>query len=59
MADPVIFKRNIASAVGGVAIGAGVLVLWLLHAGSLSPLAVGSGLVVAALVGAYVRLADL
>lgn len=58
MADEIVFKRNIASLVGGVAIGAGVLVLWLLH-GGLSPLAIVTGLAAAIAVGAYVRLADL
>ncbi len=55
----VTLKRSIASLVGGIAIGIFVLVLWLLLAGTATPLAVISGLVVASLVGAWVRLADL
>ncbi len=52
-------KRSIASLVGGIAIGIFVLVLWLLLAGSMSPASVVSGLIVATLIGAWVRLADL
>ena len=55
----VVFKRNIASLVGGFAIALGVLILWLLVAGEATPLSVVTGLLAAALVGAYVRLADL
>ena len=52
-------KRSIASLIGGIAIGIFVLVLWLLLAGTDSPAVVVSGLVVASLIGAWVRLADL
>ncbi len=52
-------KRSIASLIGGIAIGIFVLVLWLLLAGSTSPASVVSGLIVASLIGAWVRLADL
>jgi mannose/fructose/N-acetylgalactosamine-specific phosphotransferase system component IID len=52
-------KRSIASLIGGIAIGVFVLVLWLLLAGGTSPTAVVSGLIVAGLIGAWVRLADL
>ena len=52
-------KRSTASLIGGIAVAFFVLVLWLLLAGSQSPAAVVSGLVVASLVGAWVRLADL
>jgi len=55
----VTLKRSIASLVGGIAIGLFVFVLWLLLAGTVSPLAVISGLMVASLVGTWVRLADL
>jgi multisubunit Na+/H+ antiporter MnhE subunit len=52
-------KRSAASLVGGVAVGIGVLILWLLLAGSLQPANIGLGLLLAAAVGAWVRLADL
>ena len=52
-------KRSIASLIGGIAIGVFVLVLWLLLAGGTGPLAVVSGLIVASLIGGWVRLADL
>ena len=52
-------KRSTASLIGGIAVGVFVLVLWLLVAGSISPTAVALGLVVATLIGAWVRLADL
>jgi len=54
-----ILKRSIASLIGGVAVALFVFVLWLLLAGSTSPVAVVSGLAVATGVGVYVRLADL
>ena len=52
-------KRSTASLIGGIAVGIFVLALWLLLAGNTSPAAVASGLVVAGLIGAWVRLADL
>ncbi|HKX09796.1 MAG TPA: hypothetical protein VJN67_16470 [Stellaceae bacterium] len=52
-------KRSTASLIGGIAVGIFVLVLWLLLAGGTSPVAVVSGLIVAGVVGAWVRLADL
>jgi hypothetical protein len=52
-------KRSTASLIGGIAVGIFVLALWLLLAGDLGPAAVGSGVVAATLVGAWVRLADL
>jgi hypothetical protein len=52
-------KRSKASLIGGVAVGIFVLALWLLLAGNASPATVASGLVVAGLVGVWVRLADL
>ncbi len=52
-------KRNIASLVGGIAVAIGVLILWLLLAGNTSPGTLAVGLVLAAAVGAWVRLADL
>jgi multisubunit Na+/H+ antiporter MnhE subunit len=52
-------KRSVASLIGGIAVGVFVLVLWLLLAGSASPAAIASGLVVATLIGTWVRLADL
>ena len=55
----IVYKRNIASLVGGIAIAIGVFVLWVLCAGGATPLSVLTGLLAAAAVGAYVRLADL
>ena len=52
-------KRSTASLIGGIAVAIFVLVLWLLLAGNTSPVAVGSGVLVASLVGTWVRLADL
>ncbi len=55
-------KRNIASLVGGFVIAGGVFVLWMLvtsTAGWTGTGATLSGLAVAALVGGYIRLADL
>ena len=52
-------KRNIASLVGGVAVAIFVLILWFLLAGSTAPASVAVGLVLAAAVGGWVRLADL
>jgi hypothetical protein len=52
-------KRARASLIGGIAVGAGVLVLWLLIAGEATPGTVASGALVAAALGAWVRLADL
>ena len=52
-------KRSMASLVGGVAVAIGVLLLWLLLAGSLQPASIAVGLVLAIAVGAWVRLADL
>jgi hypothetical protein len=51
-------KRSGASLVGGIAIAVGVLVLFLMHAGT-GTAALLAGLVVAGAVGAWVRLADL
>jgi len=52
-------KRSTASLIGGIGVGIFVLALWLLLAGTTSPLAVISGFLVAGLIGAWVRLADL
>jgi hypothetical protein len=52
-------RKGIASLVGGAAVALGVLVLWLLLAGSLSPGSIAIGLLLAAATGAWVRLADL
>ena len=52
-------KRSFASLVGGIVVGIGVLVLWLLLADSLQPGSIAVGLVIATAVGAWVRLADL
>jgi hypothetical protein len=52
-------KRSTASLIGGIGVGIFVLVLWLLLMGTTSPLAFISGSLVAALIGAWVRLADL
>ena len=48
-----------ASAAGGIAVALGVLLLWLLLAGSLQSGSIAIGLVLAAAAGAWVRLADL
>ena len=52
-------KRSVASLIGGIAVGVFVFILWLLLTGNTSPAAIASGLVVASLIGAWVRLADL
>jgi hypothetical protein len=56
-------KRNIASLIGGIAVSIGIFILWLLVAEelgyALTPITVGSGLLAAAAVGIWVRLADL
>jgi len=52
-------KRSVASLVGGIAVGVFLFVLALLIAGEASPAAVTVGLLVAVLVGTWVRLADL
>jgi len=52
-------KRALPSLIGGVAVAIFVLVLWLLLAGTSNPVLVGAGVLVAALVGVWVRLADL
>jgi hypothetical protein len=57
-------KRNVASLVGGYVIAVGCFVLWVLCASELTqwppslPL-VGAGVVVAAAIGIWIRLADL
>lgn len=56
---PLGLKRNIASLIGGIAVSVGVLILWLLLAGSVEPGTVAVGLVLATAVGAWMRLADL
>jgi hypothetical protein len=52
-------KRNIASLIGGIFVAIFVFVLWLLVLDSTGPAAVVSGLVIAAALGIWVRLADL
>ena len=52
-------KRSTASLIGGIAVGIFVLALWLLLAGTVNPTSVVTGLAVASLIGAWVRLADL
>ena len=52
-------KRSTASLIGGIAVGIFLLVLALLIAGGPSPLAITVGLLVAVVVGGWVRLADL
>lgn len=58
-APPTRLKRSQASLFGGLACGVGALVLYLLLAGSLSPLNIVIGLVIGSALGAWVRLADL
>ena len=53
------FKRSAATLIGGIVVALGVLVLWLLLAGSLAPASIAIGLVLATAVAAWVRLADL
>jgi hypothetical protein len=55
----IVYKRNIASLVGGIAIAVGVFILFVLNAGGTGPLEIAGGLAAAAAVGGYVRLADL
>lgn len=55
-------KKGRASLIGGIAVGAGVFGLWVLLARDLGAAGTGSivaGLVVATLVGAWIRVADL
>ena len=62
MATPTKLKRGPASLVGGVATGLCVLGLWLaieFETGSVSGLTTGFGVLVAASVAAWVRIADL
>jgi hypothetical protein len=59
MAQHAEIKRSAASLVGGIFVAIFVFVLWLLVLGSHGPLEIASGLVVASLLGIWVRLADL
>jgi multisubunit Na+/H+ antiporter MnhE subunit len=52
-------KRALPSLIGGVGVAIFVLVLWLLLSGTSNPALVVAGVVVAAAVGVWVRLADL
>jgi len=52
-------KRALPSLIGGVGVAIFVLLLWLLLAGTSDPVLLGAGVVVAAVVGIWVRLADL
>ena len=52
-------KRSAASLIGGIAVGIFLFILALLIAGGPSPLAITVGLLVAVVVGGWVRLADL
>jgi hypothetical protein len=55
-------KRGRASLIGGIAVGIGVFGLWLLierNLGYDGAAATGAGLVVAIVIGAWVRVADL
>jgi hypothetical protein len=52
-------RHDGASLAGGIAVALGVLLLWLLLAGSLQSGSIAIGLVLAAAAGAWVRLADL
>ncbi|HTZ79897.1 MAG TPA: hypothetical protein VMC10_18435 [Stellaceae bacterium] len=55
----VTLKRSTASLIGGIAVGFFLFVLTLLIAGGPTPVSVTVGLLVAVLVGTWVRLADL
>ena len=59
MAQHAEIKRSVASLVGGIVIAIFVFVLWLLVLGSHGPVEIVSGLIVAAALGVWVRLADL
>lgn len=59
MAQHAEIKRSVASLVGGIVIAIFVFVLWLLVLGSHGPVEIASGVVVASLLGIWVRLADL
>jgi hypothetical protein len=52
-------KSSGASLLGGTLVAVGVLLLWLLLAGSLQAGSIAIGLVLAAAAGAWVRLSDL
>ena len=52
-------KRSTASLIGGIAVGIFIFILWMLIADNTGPAALVPGLVVAGLVGGWVRLADL
>lgn len=52
-------KRSQASLFGGIACGVGVVILYLLLAGDLSPLNIAIGLAIGAALAVWVRLADL
>lgn len=52
-------KHSSPSLLGGIAVAGGVLLLWLLLAGSLQSGSIAIGLVLAAAAGAWVRLSDL
>jgi hypothetical protein len=52
-------KRSKASLVGGLACGAGAVILVLLLLGRLTPLNIAIALAIGAALGAWVRLADL
>jgi hypothetical protein len=59
MAQQAEIKRSVASLVGGIVIAIFVFVLWLLVLGGHGPIEVVSGLIVASMLGIWVRLADL
>jgi hypothetical protein len=55
-------KRGRASLIGGIAVGVGVLVLWVALARDLDAaggVAIGAGVAVAVVIAAWIRIADL
>ncbi|MBV9858699.1 MAG: hypothetical protein JO038_01130 [Alphaproteobacteria bacterium] len=52
-------KRSMPSLIGGIFTGIVVLALWLMLLGTGSPLLVAAGVVLAAALGTWIRLADL
>jgi hypothetical protein len=52
-------KRSMPSLIGGIFTAIVVLVLWLLLFGAGDPVVATAGIVVAALIGTWIRLADL
>lgn len=59
MAQQAVIKRNVASLVGGIFIALFVFALWMLLVGTPGPTEIAVGVLIAAALGVWVRLADL